>query len=214
MSNVDCVCDFCNKNFVTLKRNIYLNIKRNQNTMFCNQDCFHKFKSTTIKLVCCNCNVEFNRVPDKRSKNYFCSSSCSATYNNVNKTSGIRRSKLEVWLEENLKLQFPDLTILFNDKATIQSELDILIPSINIAFEINGIFHYESIFGIDKLSKIQNNDIKKVENCLLENIDLHIIDTREMTIFSEKLAHKYLNKITHLVTNKLLTSKTDYVEVM
>ena len=63
-----------------------------------------------------------------------------------------------MWLEEQLTSLYPKLDIHFNRKDTIGSELDIYIPSLNLAVELNGIFHYEPIFGKDKLSKIKTND--------------------------------------------------------
>ena len=80
--------------------------------------------------------------------------SCAATYNNKNKTHGTRRSKLECFIEKKLSELYPDLTIHYNQKDTINSELDIYIPSFKLAFELNGIFHYEPIYGEEKLNQI------------------------------------------------------------
>ena len=90
-------------------------------------------------------------------KNNFCSRSCSATFNNKNKTYGTRRSKLEVFLEKELIKLYPDLLFHFNRKDTINSELDIYIPSLKLAFELNGIFHYEPIYGDNKLSPLDKS---------------------------------------------------------
>lgn len=48
------------------------------------------------------------------------------------------------------------LDFKFNDRETIGLKLDIYIPSLKLAFEINGVFHRKNIFG--KLAFI---------NCLL-----------------------------------------------
>ena len=125
------------------------------------------------------------------------------TYNNCHKTKGIRRSKLEVYLENHLKLMYPDLEILFNDKTTINSELDIYIPSLNLAFELNGIFHYEPIHGKEKLYQIQNNDKQKLQACLKNNINLRIINCSQHKYITNKTCEKYLNLIIKIIQEKV-----------
>jgi hypothetical protein len=60
---------------------------------------------------------------------------------------------------------FPNEKIIFNGKEAIESELDIYFPERKIGFEINGIFHYEPIYGEEKMKKIQQNDKEKREKC-------------------------------------------------
>ena len=135
--------------------------------------------------------------------NHFCSSSCAATYSNAHKTKGTRRSKLEVWLEAQLPLKYPDLVFHFNRKDAIDGELDIYIPSINLAFELNGIFHYEPIYGKDKLNQIRNNDTRKFQACIEKGIELCIIDTSKQTYFKEQTARKYLDIVTNIIDIKI-----------
>ena len=116
--------------------------------------------------------------------------SCAGTYNNTHKTHGTRRSKLEVWIEEQLTKLYPNLEIHFNQKDTINSELDIYIPSMKIAFELNGIFHYEPIFGEDQLNKIQNNDHRKFAACHEAGISLCVIDTSGQKYFKPKSSQR------------------------
>ena len=87
------------------------------------------------------------------------------------------------------------------------------LPKLNLAFELNGIFHYEPIFGESKLDRIQNNDNRKFQACLENGIELCIIDTSSQKYFKEKSSQKYLDIITNLVDSKLGPSKTDCVEV-
>lgn len=134
----------------------------------------------------------------------FCNHSCSAAYNNTHKTKGCRRSKLEIYLESQLKLLFPNLDLRFNEKSAINSELDIYIPSLKLAFELNGIFHYEPIYGADKLSQIQNNDNRKFQACLERGIELCIIDTSTYSYFKEQTAKKYLEIVLNIIRSKLL----------
>ena len=75
----------------------------------------------------------------------------------------------------------------------IQSELDIYIPSLKLAFEIQGIFHYEPIFGQEKLDQIQKNDLEKVKKCKALGIKLICIDTRKQKTFSKISSTEFLN---------------------
>jgi len=154
-----------------------------------------------VKLNCLNCNVIFYKYPNqyKKRKNHFCSKSCAASYNNKHKTKGTRRSKLEIWLEQQLTKQYSDLEILYNNNKIIGSELDIYIPKLKLAFELNGIFHYEPIYGDKKLNQIQNNDSNKFELCQEQNISLCIIDTSKQIYFKEKTSKKYFNIICEII---------------
>mgnify|MGYP003658068441 CR=1 FL=1 len=91
------------------------------------------------------------------------------------------------------------MDIHFNRKDTIGSELDIYIPSINLAIEINGIFHYKPIYGIDKLQKIVENDKYKVSTCYEKEIKLHIIDTSKQTYVVPKTSKIYLDMIKNII---------------
>lgn len=137
------------------------------------------------------------------SEHVFCSQSCSATYHNTHKTKGIRRSKLEAWLEIQLNQLFPDLEIHYCRKDAINSELDIYFPSLKLAFELNGIFHYEPIYGQDKLSQIQNNDDRKFQACLEQGIELCILDVSKQGQFKEKTCFGYLEIICKIINLKI-----------
>lgn len=132
----------------------------------------------------------------------FCSKSCSALYHNSHKTTSIRRSKLEIWLETQLLFDFPNVNILFN-KNIIGLELDIHLPDLNLAFEINGIFHYKPIFGKDKFLATQKNDKKKLEICIQKNIELYVLDVSNMIVFSPTTS----KEIFDFIKEKILIKK-------
>ena len=208
-----CKCYQCSKPFYKIKHEIvkFLNGTNVTGTIqFCSNKCRFKSRKNQITLNCTNCNKTFDKHPNqiKKSKsgNHFCSSSCSASYNNKNKKHGTRRSKLEKWLEEQLTLLYPNLNIHFNRKDTIDSELDIYFPSLNLAIELNGIFHYEPIYGKDKLNQIQENDISKSKACHDLKIDLCTIDTSSQKYFKPKSSQKYLDIIINIVNERMLTS--------
>lgn len=213
-SLISCECDYCGEITLKTRRVISTKVKKSQSIVFCDSKCMGLFQRNRSEMKCKTCEKKFEKVMSQVTNNNFCSSSCAATYNNTHKTKGTRRSKLEKWLEEQLAILYPDLKILYSDKTTINSELDIYFPSLNLAIELNGIFHYEPIFGEDKLSQIQNNDGRKFQACIEHGIELCIIDTSSQKYFKSSTSQKYLDIITHLVTSKLEASKTDYVEVV
>ena len=198
---------FSNVEFFRKKHVIQSKFGKHNNlkTIYCSYGCAMKNHITRQKVICLQCSVEFEKLPNqmKNSPNHFCSQSCSAKYNNTHKTTGTRRSKLEKWLEEKLHSLYPTMDIKFNNKEVINSELDVYIPSLSIAFELNGIFHYEPIYGSEKLSSIQNNDNRKFQACLEHGIELAIIDTSGQKYVKPKTSQKYLDIITRIIDMKL-----------
>ena len=172
--------------------------------LYCSEKCSNLAKITRQKVNCAQCNTEFTKLLNqiKATKNNFCSKSCAATYNNMHKTKGCRRSKLEFWLESQLTILYPQIYFEFNKKDTINSELDIYIPSLKLAFELNGVFHYEPIYGEEKLNQIQNNDNRKFQACLKHNIELCIIDTSHLNHFKENKAKEFLKIISNIINLK------------
>ena len=195
-------CQHCGSVFEIPKNRVLVFIKRGSGH-YCSLKCsgLAQYRRETRK--CSNCEKEISIRPTdlRRSKTgrFFCNSSCAATYNNTHKKHGTRRSKLESWLEVKLIERFTDIDFDFNKKDAINSELDIYIPSLKLAFELNGIFHYEPIYGADKLSKIQNNDQRKFQACIENGIELCIIDTSGMNKFTAKGAKKYLKIIEDII---------------
>jgi hypothetical protein len=112
-----------------------------------------------------------------------------------------------VWLEEQLTLCYPSLDFHFNRKDAINAELDIYIPSLKLAFELNGLFHYEPIFGADKLAQIQNNDERKYQACIEHGIELCLIDVSSFKNFKEKGAMTFLIGIKSIIDQKLQVVK-------
>lgn len=202
-----CKCYVCEKTFYKLKRviNRTLEGKKGFLAKYCSYKCRSSVNITKQKVCCINCDKEFYKVPSqiKKSKNQFCSKSCSATYNNTHKTHGTRRSKLEIYFEERLTSLYPNLHIDYNKTEAINSELDIYIPSLKLAIELNGIFHYEPIYGQNKLNQIQNNDHRKFQACLEKNIELVLIDISSLSYFKPEKANKFLNIITEIINKKI-----------
>ena len=202
-------CEICKHTFYKSRNAIKSALNPNQTTTlcFCSNKCQHLHTYPPHMVTCRQCRITLRKSPSqiKRSKsgNHFCSKSCAGKWNSAHKKHGTRRSKLEKWLEEQLTKLYPDLEIHFNRKDTINSELDIFVPSLKLAFELNGIFHYEPIFGPEKLASIQNNDERKMQACHEQGIEFCTIDVSSLTYFKPKKVQKYLDIITSILNTKL-----------
>ncbi len=203
-------CDICKNSFTVT----WIKAKRLKNrkkyggsNFYCSTACAYKGRGcrATPFVKCAQCGKERKKVNReiRKTKNNFCGRSCAGIYNNAHKTHGTRRSKLEVWLENQLPLLFPFLEFHFNRRDAIKAELDIFIPSLNLAFELNGIFHYEPIFGEEKLAQTQNNDNRKFQACLEKKIELCVIDSTGLKYFKPLNAQKYLDIIVKIINQKL-----------
>lgn len=202
-------CEYCHSTFFQTKNEIQKSIKRQlennprRNSLkYCSKDCSNKNKYTGKIIQCKQCEKKiYKQQKDiKNSKCNFCSSSCAATYNNTHKTKGYRRSKLEKWIETQLSNKYLNLHIDYNKTSVVNFELDIFIPKLKLAFELNGIFHYEDIYGT--LSKIQNNDTQKYQNCIKNGISLCVIDTSQQKKFTPQSSEKYFSIITEIIDKK------------
>jgi hypothetical protein len=173
---------------------------------FCSIGCCNRHRRLPLIPVCCEqCGKTFIKVKSHilKTKHNFCTKSCAAKYNNAHKTKGTRVSKLERWIAEQLPSLFPALDFHFNRKDAIKGELDIYVPSLRLAFELNGIFHYEPIYGPEKLGQIQNNDERKMQACVEHGIELCLIDTSSVTYFKPEKAQKYLSIISGIIHPKV-----------
>lgn len=201
-------CHVCGTSFTRRKKEVQDSYRKGIQYVCCSSLCGARSNSlNNIKTTCLTCQKEITKRPcdikDTKYNRTFCSSSCAAKYNNTHKTTGNRRSRLEQWLEQQLKETYPTLAIEFNQKTKINSELDIYIPILNLAFELNGIFHYEPIYGKEKLAQIQSNDTRKFQACLEQNIELCIINTCNQKRVNPKTSAKYLKIITDIIESKL-----------
>jgi len=176
-------CDICNKDFFRTKKEIYSFKKKGYIKNCCCLKCQKQSLENKVPLHCENCGKsievktgEINkRNRTTKSNKFFCSRSCSTSYYNTHKIKGIRRSKLELFLENKIKEEFPNLILLPNDVTTINCEIDLYLPSLNFGIEINGIVHYEPIYGITKLERTQYTDKQKILLCAEKGIELCIV---------------------------------------
>lgn len=175
---------------------------------FCSRECVNEHLRPLASVVCLQCKRPFKKRPSQieKSPNHFCGHHCAATYQNTHKTTGTKVSKLEQWLQARLVSLYPDIEFHFNRKDAIDSELDIYLPHLRLAFELNGIFHYEPIYGPDKLASIQGNDHRKFQACIEKKIELCLIDVSRMKNFKEARASQFLGIIRDVVGQRIVSA--------
>jgi len=204
MREPNCVCDQCRASF--FKRPC--DMRRTKNN-FCCLECSRKFQDKRIEVVCLACGKVFfkEQCELRRTKRNCCSKECSKILNKYYKDWGSKRSKLEIAIEEFLKDKFT-FEIIYN-KTSIGYELDIHIPSLNLAIEINGILHYKPIYGIEKLLRVQQIDGEKILECKKRNIHLIVINVSEdrntksiRTQRTQEVFQIINNRIEELICNK------------
>jgi len=198
-------CEHCHTTFYRTKNLALRHIKGTKLISCCSQLCSHKHQEISMSFKCTLCQTPLTRTTAEVSKTNFCSHSCRAKYWNKNRkwSNSVNRSKLERWIESKLQDKYPSLEIIYNSTTAIDAELDIYIPSLKLAVELNGIFHYEPIFGMKKLLLKQTNDSRKFQACLENHIDLCIIDTTSQTYFKEHSSQKFLTIIINIIEEKL-----------
>jgi len=170
-------CQNCGKQ--TAKSNgRYNETVKNGWNFFCSIKCRYAYQEKGKEFSCAWCSETILKTPAeirKTKTNIFCSKSCAARYNNRHKQTGTRRSKLECYLEQQLKLNLPKLNFLCNSKIPSGAELDFYFPELELAIEINGFLHFQPIYGFDKLKRIQEIDKEKVDKCCRAGVELYVI---------------------------------------
>lgn len=198
---VSLTCPQCKKPFQKSRKYIEtkFNNFNNCRVISCSRKCRAKMQETFITVSCGHCQKEVRKTQNqfKKSKSgkAFCDRSCAAKYNNTHKSTGTRRSKMEKYFEKRFREDFPELLLLCNSKEQILSELDFFFPEIMFALELNGIFHYEPIYGQDKLERIQASDQQKIIKCAEAGIELCILDISSCKRFTAKSGEKFYLKI-------------------
>ena len=197
-------CQKCNKIYPRTASQLASARSRGVKNNFCGTQCKLDFSRLRESVTCTNCLVPFEKFPSQmRSPNSFCSSSCAARYNNRHRKYGQRRSKFERWMETRFAEVFPELEIHFNRKDTIESELDVYIPSLRLAIEFNGPQHYKPIFGDEAFANTQANDALKRKVCAEKGIRLVELDMSDLTSIKNYKLEKYVKETLKTVEEEI-----------
>lgn len=98
-----------------------------------------------------------------------------------------------------------DLNVIENDKSTIQKEIDIFIPNLNLAIEFNGVYWHSDII------KHKKYHLNKTEECKEKGIQLIHIFEDEWVHNKNMIKCKLLN-ILNKTQNKIYARKCKIVE--
>lgn len=160
-----------------------------------------KFSKIICIMNCHYCNKEMEKshkdIIDNLGKNLFCSKSCRMTFFNLNtkKTYGCRKSYAETFLTSLIKDKYPNLEVRENVRDILDSklELDIYIPSLKLAIELNGPVHYFPIYGEGKLKNCQDRDIRKQIEIQDKKLNLMVVNISKIN--TKKKTEEFLTKV-------------------
>lgn len=197
LKKIEVLCNNCGNS--TLKS---VNQIANNKKIFCCIACKNNYNSKKVEVVCLACKkvflkdlYEINRRP-----RHCCSPKCFKILNKYHKDWSTNRSKLECAIEARICNMFP-FNIIYN-KTHIGYELDIHIPSLSLAIELNGIFHKKAIHGMKKLLSVQKTDREKAEECKKRNIKLIVIDVSEDGS-SKKIQLQRIEEVIGIINNRI-----------
>ena len=166
---------------------------------FCSLKCHHlkRVQDTHVEVVCAWCGKAVLKQISwiKENRYNFCSQSCSAKFQNTHKTLGAsRKSKAETYLAELIRADFKGIEVEENSRKVLPSglELDLYLPALNLAIEINGPLHFFPIFGLNKLRSIQAKDARKQVEADAVGCRLLVLNTSNYKYWPETM--KFLDE--------------------
>lgn len=191
------VCEYCSVSFIKANDQVI-----RYPVHFCSKNCQNLYRRRKEEVSCVVCSKTFMKhLKDiKRTPRHCCSQECAKILRKFHKDWGSRRSKLEIELEAEMKKTY-SFEMIFND-THIGYELDVEIPCLDFAIEINGIFHYKAIYGIEKLLQVQKTDREKLQKCIELDINLVVINVSEDKN-SKKVRDQRIREIISLIDNRI-----------
>jgi hypothetical protein len=174
--------------------------------IYCSRSCKAAGSRRRQTATCAVCGKTITRllsqVKKSKSGKIFCSPKCGTIWSNWTGPKFKDRSILEKSIEEGLRKLFPETKIHFGDKSPIDGSVDIWIPDLNLAIEINGPHHYEPIRGnISAYLSTVKNDLRKIRLSQAAGIKLYVLNARKLK--GKKAFRLYFPQIAKLIAGFL-----------
>jgi very-short-patch-repair endonuclease len=112
---------------------------------------------------------------------------------------------LERLIADGYKVDFHKEQLLVNTKL----QIDLFLPTMGVAIEIDGPSHFEPVWGEDALKKNKKYDSKK--NGIILGRGLNLIRIKQTKDFSKSRASIIYDQLKELLSNQKSISK--YVEI-
>lgn len=132
--------------------------------------------------------------------------------NQAVRTTSKTGSKLEHYLlkcliNDNYRVEFHKEQILSNTKL----QIDLFLPTMNIAIEVDGPSHFLPVWGEDSLTKNQKYDKKK--SGLIIGKGLKLIRVKQTHDFSNARAHQIYASLKLILNNKQAFANSSILEI-
>lgn len=152
-----------------------------------------------VKIIC-PIHGEFEQI----ARNHLQGAGCPSCYK--------EKSNVEKELYEFIKELLPEYEVIENDRTILDGqEIDVLVPNLNIGFEMNGLIWHSEKFNDDKYYHIN-----KTKKCLEKNIKLyHIFEDEWMynkDICMSRIKHIFHKNIETIFARKCKIKKVETKE--
>ena len=215
-------CSRCSSTFYQRKSTVeraigyIVGLNNSRKTLeFCSPKCSDNRVTNKAEIythVCTTCQTEFQ---SDRKDSKFCGRQCKGKHDiGRNRKISKNRSKAEAYLFNRIRHEFPEIALLANDRAFLEGglEIDIFLPELSLAIEVNGPFHYRPIYGEERLERAQHNDQLKKENLENRSVELLSLDISGPEHKSWKASKIHLEALFQNIIKPLVKGRLRLIE--